>query len=159
MRACKHEGCGKAVVARGMCNTHYKRWYMNLGKPPKPPEIIELVPAKLPGSVAEIARELGKSGPGVYAAIQKLKARGECHIEKWARSPRGAISPIYAAGPGKDAECRLKAFTPKQLRDRSKRNRVADGRWSERQAKDRMRWWTKKAETRKSTWLSALGVA
>lgn len=159
MRTCSHEGCDKPVIARGMCNLHYKRWYSALGRPPKQPSVLERLPAHLPGTSTGIARAMGVSRPAVSVALQKMKAKGGCHIGRWERSNRGAISPVYVSGPGEDAVCALKAFTQKQLAARSKRNRKADGRWDERKAKDRMRWWIKKAETRKSTWFSALGAA
>lgn len=137
---------------------HYKRWYRALGAEPKKPTAREVISKHLPGTKTEIAKATGFSREGIHTAVEKMRAEGLLHIERWKRSHRGAISPVYAAGPGVDAVCTLKAFTPKQLAKRSKANRIKDGRWEDRKSRDRMRWWEQKALTTKNTWLGALGV-
>lgn len=100
----------------------------------------------LPATRPEIEAKTGVSKNSVWRWVQELHAAGECHIGAWRRPARGKYMPVYVAGPGKDKPCPFKPLTEAQKSKRHRRKARADGRWDERLAKMRARYWADRAQ-------------
>lgn len=92
-----------------------------------------LILGALPGTRDDIERKLlakHKLGRAtIYRWAARLHAGGEIHISGWRRSVKGSPVPIYAAGAGDDARCRIKPFTEAQKSRRYRGRLKESGEW------------------------------
>lgn len=65
----------------------------------------------MPGTRDQIAAGAGVCRMTVSRQVKALHAAGKCHIVRWSRPTKGPIMPVFAAGPGEDAERRVQVFT------------------------------------------------
>lgn len=77
------------------------------------------------GTRDQIAAAAGVCRMTVSRQVKALHAAGKRHIVRWARPVKGPIMPVFAAGPGEDAERRIQTFTysEKSRRYRARRDR------------------------------------
>jgi hypothetical protein len=96
----------------------------------------------MPGTISQLVEKSGYHRATVERWMAKLRDGGESHIIKWL-PPNGSghFIPVHARGPGKDAECTLKAQTHS---DRWKRAKQLHGLPTLR-AKERARYWSLRA--------------
>lgn len=101
----------------------------------------QLVVDALPGNLHTIMAATGLSRGAVWRWLKDIHQAGGVHVAKWSRTPGGGpFLAWYEAGPGVDAECKLKPLTTAQ---KSRRHRVKakqDGRWDFRLAAQRAKW-------------------
>lgn len=98
----------------------------------------------MPNATPAIGELTGAHRNVVNRWITRLHAAGEIHITGWLRW-RGGPLPIYTVGPGVDAPCTLKPYSPMQNYNRFKRRARSDGRWEDAKAKSRARAAAKRA--------------
>ena len=106
------------------------------------------VEAAMPGTKEQICAKSGMTPGTVMSWIRIMRKELVCHITSWRRTvgKGGRFKAVYALGAGVDAECRLKpasvAKNCQRYRDKVSRDaHTADVR----RAKDRARYWEKKA--------------
>lgn len=116
----------------------------------------DVVLEAMPGTRREIEEKTGLSKTTVFRWVKELHACGWCFISTWRRPDRGPWMPRYSAGPGKDAACKLKYLTEAEKSLRFRKKARANGSWEDRLAQVRMRYWQRKAATRRDPIVSAL---
>ena len=106
------------------------------------------IEAAMPGTKEQICAKSGMTPVTVCGWIRVMRMEKVCHITGWCRTEGkgGRFKAIYALGVGVDAYCCLKAATDaencKRYRKKMSKNpEVCDAR----RAKDRARYWEKKA--------------
>lgn len=75
-----------------------------------PPSRKHEVIAALPGTCPQIMKRTGVCQDSVNKWIRKLHEAGQIHITSWSWYGCNK-TPRYVLGPGRDAQCRLKAYT------------------------------------------------
>lgn len=117
----------------------------------------ELVLEALPGTPAQIMERTGLSAGTVSRWVTDLRNAGQAHIGKWTRT-RGVFLSTIHAGPGRDAK-KPKPLTSAQLTRNSRQRMRKSGEWTDRMAKDRARYWRKKAPKRDPLTAALFGAA
>lgn len=104
-RNCKHEGCARPVVARGMCSGHWKRWARENPETRQHQTILRAVIDALPGRPRDIMRDTGLCSETVKNALAELYELGKAHISHYLPpTTRGTQwAPIWEEGEGKHA--------------------------------------------------------
>lgn len=119
-----------------------------------------IILAAMPATVPKIAEATGMPQTSTLRIVKALYDEGKCHEGGWQRAARGLAAAIYHAGEGQDQPCRLKKFTPAQKDKRHRRKLKTDPALSEKyeakMAKDRSRYWDKKATTRRDPMIAAV---
>ncbi|MES2319983.1 MAG: hypothetical protein V4631_21085 [Pseudomonadota bacterium] len=86
-----------------------------------------------------------------------MHAAKEIRICAWRRHPRaGAAMAVYALGTGPDVTCKLRHLTKTEIRARYEAKAKEDGRYDVVRARQRNRYWVRKAAQAPQTWASAL---
>lgn len=116
----------------------------------------DMVIAALPGSRMQVMAKTGLSKGTVCRWIKDLHAGGLVHIVNWKRPAKGPFMPIYAAGAGVDAVCKLKHFTTAEKATRYRGKARNNGTWAERTRQQRGRYWAGKAAERGDPLVNAL---
>jgi hypothetical protein len=117
----------------------------------------EVILAALPGTKMQLAESAGLHKATAIRTVNRLHAAGQIHIGRWMPHPvRGPTMPVYVAGPGKDAADALPRLSRQQISQRHEAKIKGTETMDARRARQRNRWWEKKAATTKQTWLSAL---
>ena len=116
----------------------------------------DMVAAALPGCREQLIAKTGLAKGTVWRWIKALHAAGEVHIVNWKRPAKGPFMPVYAAGPGTDAACKLKHFTAAQKAKRYRGKSINAGTWAERTRQQRGRYWAGKAAERGDPLVNAL---
>jgi len=148
-RICKHEGCGRLVTGRGMCQNHYEYWRRHN------PESITMrvrdnaVLEAMPGTVHQLAERVGICLASARRAIESLNVKG---IERQAfitdyvppASKGKRWEPIYAMGKKPD----LKLTAERRREHMLMLQRAGHARRTGRQAPPAAR----------ASWIDALGA-
>ncbi|WOH61925.1 hypothetical protein [Bradyrhizobium sp. BWC-3-1] len=73
----------------------------------------------MPGTLKDMADRIDAPKATVQHWIQDLRACGWAHVGKWQRTEGpGGIVPVFYAGPGRDAPCKLEALTRTEVQQR-----------------------------------------
>jgi hypothetical protein len=121
------------------------------------PNFREYVLGAMPGTKAHLVTRSGVSHAAVLRWVRLLHAAGEIHITSWAPHPRaGAHMAVYAIGNLPDVKCKIKTLTKRQIRRRYEAKAKEDGRWDDVKARDRSRYWVRKAAAVGDSMVSAL---
>lgn len=114
---CKRPDCNLPSRARGMCPRHYLQWNRVMAKKREaegtrqPKSFRSLVFAALPGAMTDIAEKTGIGRRTAQKWLCVFKAEKVVRIIDWRRpATTGAFVPIYGAGSGPDAVCKLVAY-------------------------------------------------
>lgn len=104
---CKHDGCGKATMARGMCNVHYMRWLRTQPNPLRKTreDTINLILSIMPATRRKIEQETGYDFSTVMRYLPNLRKEKRIHVvdhEPPINGGRGRWQPVYAVGNKKD---------------------------------------------------------
>jgi hypothetical protein len=104
---CKEPGCGKPVQARGMCNSHYKRWHRSAPQCTVVEPTDKLILQAMPGTRAQIVERTGFTPQTVLKYLKKMRDQEKAHADN-------SVWPfVYRAGKGVDLP-----GTPQMRRDR-----------------------------------------
>lgn len=115
--------------------------------------------ACLPATKADARKKTGLSPKTVLKWFDLLHEAHEIYIDRWVPHPRkGPRMAVYARGNKPDAPCKLQTLTRKQVHERYRVRCEKDGRADVKRAKDRSKWWEKKAKAKPQTPFSALFV-
>jgi hypothetical protein len=96
--------------------------------------------AAMPGTLKDMADRIGTPKGTVQHWIKELRACGWAHVGGWKRSDGpGGLQPIFHAGQGRDALCKLKPLTTAEVCERYRKRTAEDGRRDVRLAKNRTR--------------------
>lgn len=102
---CKREGCDKMSHTRGMCKSHYNRWYEQNPEAAKLPDTPQMVLDAMPGTLEALAADVGIGKEHLRRIVKRLRADDKCFIGDY-RQPlnvRGSCwVPIFHAGKGVD---------------------------------------------------------
>lgn len=113
--------------------------------------------AALPGDQNQVREATGLGKTTVWRWLKSLHEAGESHITGWARAPGGGpFLATYAAGAGVDVVCKIKPLSEKAKQRRHQKKAKADGRWDERAARERAKYWAKRALTHRDPMIAAL---
>lgn len=120
--------------------------------------IRKLILAAMPGSVHDIASEIGMPTTSTLRMINGLRSEGLCHLSRWVRNDRLVAVATYRAGPGVDAANKLPKMSRKEINDRFNKRIKGTDKHDERKARQRSAHWEKKAVAKPHTWASALFI-
>lgn len=120
----------------------------------------DLMLSAMPLAIVDIAAMVEMPPSSVGRLVRAMHLAGKCHVGNWRRAERGAFTPIYHAGPGKDVPCRLKILTQAQ-KDKRRVKKIKDSGllqdWTDsKRSYGRARYWEKKAATVRDPMLVAL---
>lgn len=120
----------------------------------------ELVLAALPATVTEIMLEAVCSRQTVRYWLRKFKEEEICRVVGYRRARGGGAPPakIYGLGKGPDAICRIKPLPKAIIYARNKMKAKSSGLTEIRRARERARYWEKKAKVKPSNPFTALFV-
>lgn len=110
--------------------------------------------AAMPGTRPEIEAKTGLGAATVWRWVKDLhgpdEGRGrECHIGRWRHCETGGRPmPVYVAGPGRDAPCRLTPATDAERASRYRERLRRSGEWEDKKARMRARYWAKRPPKR-----------
>jgi len=100
--------CGKPVIARGLCQTHYKQGQRSKAFAPLAVQDTSSGPSTLErnaGSLRQAARKLSRLAPSfvdiLYTAAKNAAAKGDAGPSQWALLHSRAIAPLIT-GPSSD---------------------------------------------------------
>lgn len=113
-------------------------------------------------SQAELVVELGLSAATVCRWMEDLVACKEAHINRYWQHPHGGpATAIYRKGPQPPGVvAKRPATVPPVLRSRRARKRMrANGDWEDVLAKNRAKYWSKKAVKRDALTAALFGAA
>jgi len=92
--------------------------------------------AAMPGTLKDMADRIGAPKATVQHWIQDLRACGWAHVGQWKRTDGpGGIVPVFYAGPGRDAVCKLKPWTTAEVNARYKQRLRKSEDYEHRRAK------------------------
>lgn len=120
-----------------------------------PPGFKKAILAALPGTVLEIRERTGLAESTIRRWARKLRGT-EMRISRYIRT-KGLYTPVYVAGPGKDAnepDAMSTADYCRRWREKARKSGELEFVYARRHARDR----AKRAEKRPQSWLSALGL-
>lgn len=90
----------------------------------------ELALRAMPGTLADIAAQVGAHKSTVNYWVRRLRNCGWAHVGDWQRTDGpGGIVPVFHAGQGRDAACKLKPFTKAEITARYMKNMRATGEY------------------------------
>ena len=117
--------------------------------------------AALPGTTSSIMGKTGIKESSVRRWLNICQAEGALHIGEWLRSG-GNFQAQYVAGPGVNADCKLRTRTNAQHSKQFRKRARLDGRYQDILAQERGKWWAdsavRKAAKRPNNWASSLGL-
>lgn len=119
----------------------------------------DVILAAMPGTRRDIQAKLGITKGALQNLLTRLYKAGWCHVCGWERlttSGRGKFLRRFKAGPGKDKPCNLVPLTQQERDERRYCRGLKTGEIEERRAKNRMRYYERRAKSKPSTWFSAL---
>lgn len=100
----------------------------------------------LPGNCHEVRAKTGLAKTTVWRWLTELHADGACHITGWHRTENGGpYTATYSPGPGVDVKCKIKPYSDAVKSRRHMKKAKADGRWMDRQARERAMYWADRA--------------
>ena len=120
---------------------------------------VDAVLAAMPATRAEIIAKTGLTKGSVQNAVEKLHAARWCHVSGWRREKRnntGTFVQRLSAGPGKDKPCTLQPLTQKQRDNLRQARLIKSGDIEERRRGNLMRYYERRAKSRKNDWLGPL---
>jgi hypothetical protein len=118
----------------------------------------EQILASLPGTRADVRRKSGLHRATVLRWMARLHEEEKAiHIARWKPHPiRGPAMAVFAAGSQPDVECALPKLTKHEVYERFRARIKRDGRIDVLRAKDRNKYWKKKAVSAPRPWFAAL---
>lgn len=109
-----------------------------------------------PGDFHYVMSKTGLGKTTVWRWLTDLHECGDIHITSWKRTDGGGpFVATYTAGAGADARCKIKPYSEKQKQRRHQLKAKADGRWEERAARERARYWADRALTHRDPMIAA----
>ena len=75
-----------------------------------------------PATIPEMCDILQANKKTIGSAMADARRAGEVHVTAWVRNTRGLMSPVFARGPGVDAQ-KPKPFTKRQRNQRCDKRR------------------------------------
>lgn len=126
---------------------------------------VELILKALPATRLEVQLKTGMGKSTVQAIIERLHEQRWIHVCGWERilkNGTGRFVMRYKAGQGADKPCKLEPMSRTELEKRRRKKLLKTGEIEERNKRNLMRYYEKRAKkkskARPQTWLSALGV-
>ncbi|MDB5937508.1 MAG: hypothetical protein JWQ01_4852 [Massilia sp.] len=114
---CKRPDCDRQSRARGLCPKHYLQWNRVGAKKraaegtSRPKSYRSLVFAALPGAIIDIMAKTDICQRTVQMWVRTFRTEKVARVIRWRRpAVSGDFVPIYGAGSGPDAECKLKPY-------------------------------------------------
>lgn len=105
MRTCKEPDCGNPVRGRGMCVSHYSRWYRRQSTIAGNFDYEALALKLMPGTYADLAQRMGVVYQTAFKIVRRLHTNDQAHIGA-NQEPDGTSGSrwqaIFHAGPGVD---------------------------------------------------------
>lgn len=122
------------------------------------PTILEALRAK-PATKVETIQATGLHRATVFKRMEAMHEKHEIFICGWKKHPRkGPPMAVYAVGNKPDAPCTLCRLTKHEIYVRYRDRMAGTEREDIKRAKDRAKWWIKKAAGKKQHPFSALGI-
>lgn len=126
---------------------------------------VEIILKAMPATRLEIQLQTRMGKSTVQHIIERLHERGWIHICGWERilkNGTGRFVMRYKAGQGTDKPCKLEPMSRAEIELRRRKKLVKNGEIEERNKRNLMRYYEKRAKEKSKakpqTWLSALGV-
>jgi len=126
---------------------------------------VEMILKAMPATRLEIQLQTRMGKSTVQHIIERLHERGWIHICGWERilkNGTGKFVMRYKAGQGIDKPCKLEPMPRAELETRRRKKLIKTGEIEERNKRNLMRYYEKRAKEKSKakpqTWLSALGV-
>jgi hypothetical protein len=122
-RICNQPGCGRALIARGMCSIHYRAALAANPKLRTTIQTRETVLEAMPARMAAIIKVTGLCSETVRRTLIALRKDDLAHVGSFDPPMKfgDKFMPVYAAGPGKDA-----VLTP-EMQDQQRMNTWRNG--------------------------------
>lgn len=142
---CSVEGCTIRAKCRALCNKHYAAWYRANNRCKQRAivrkdegvrrklvayaERSKQIAEHLPGTYRELAGKIGCSVQAVEYHSARMRKDGLCHVGSYrrCRGTGGGYQPVLVAGPGQDAQCKLKALDEKTYQRRFRAKEKGSG--------------------------------
>lgn len=110
----------------------------------------------MPGTRRAIEDATGLAKNTVWRWVEDIHAKNECHIKAWERPERGPYMPVYAKGPGEDAQCTIEPLTEAEKSQRYRKKARKDGSWQHRLVRERAKYWADRAKEKGDPLINAL---